>query len=44
MAAGVSERLWDVSDIVALLEAAEPKPGKRGPYKNDRSCNPNDVV
>jgi hypothetical protein len=33
MAAGVSQRLWEVSDIVALLEAAEPKPGKRGPYK-----------
>lgn len=33
MAAGVSDRLWEVSDIVALLEAAEPKPGKRGPYK-----------
>lgn len=32
MAAGVSARLWEVSDIVALLEAAEPKPGKRGPY------------
>jgi hypothetical protein len=33
MAAGVSHRLWEVSDIVALLEASEPKPGKRGPYK-----------
>jgi IS1 family transposase len=33
MAAGVSTRLWEVSDIVALLEAAEPKAGKRGPYK-----------
>ena len=33
MAAGVSDRLWEVSDIVALLEAAEPKPGRRGPYK-----------
>jgi hypothetical protein len=33
MAAGVTDRLWEVSDIVALLEAAEPKPGKRGPYK-----------
>jgi IS1 family transposase len=33
MAAGVSDRLWEVGDIVALLEAAEPKPGKRGPYK-----------
>jgi hypothetical protein len=35
MAAGVSDRLWEVSDIVALLEAAEPKPGKRGPYKKE---------
>jgi hypothetical protein len=33
MAAGVSSRLWEASDIVALLEATEPKPGKRGTYK-----------
>lgn len=33
MAAGISSRLWEVSDIVALLDAAEPKPAKRGPYK-----------
>ena len=33
MAAGVTDRLWEVSDIVTLLEATEPKPGKRGPYK-----------
>jgi hypothetical protein len=33
MAAGVSDRFWEVSDTVALLEAAEPKPGKRGFYK-----------
>jgi hypothetical protein len=33
MAAGVSDRLWEVSDIVALLEAIEPPPGKRGPYR-----------
>jgi hypothetical protein len=25
MAAGVTNRLWEVSDIVALLEAAESK-------------------
>lgn len=33
MAVGVSDRLSEVSDIMTLLEAAEPKPGKRGPYK-----------
>ena len=33
MEAGVSERLWKVSDIVDLVEAAAPKPGPRGPYK-----------
>lgn len=33
MAAGVADRLWEIGDIVALVEAAEPKPGKRGPYQ-----------
>jgi IS1 family transposase len=33
MAAGISTKLWEVSDIVALLDAAEAKPAKRGPYK-----------
>ncbi len=33
MAAGVTDRLWEVEDIVALLDAAAPKPGKRGPYR-----------
>lgn len=32
MAAGVSKQLWEVGDIVKLVEDAEPKPGKRGPY------------
>ena len=33
MEAGVSESVWEVSDIVDLVEAAAPKPGPRGPYK-----------
>ncbi|MEX1306367.1 MAG: IS1 family transposase [Rhodovibrionaceae bacterium] len=33
MAAGVSERLWEIGDIVKLVEDAEPAPKKRGPYK-----------
>jgi IS1 family transposase len=33
MAAGVTDRLWEISDIAALVEAAEEAPKKRGPYK-----------
>lgn len=34
MAAGVTNKLWEVSDIVALIEAKEAeKPRARGPYK-----------
>ncbi|MEJ0094969.1 MAG: IS1 family transposase [Methylocella sp.] len=33
MAAGISDRLWEIGDIVALVEAAEENPAKRGPYK-----------
>ena len=33
MAAGVTDRLWSVEDIVGLLDAAADEPRKRGPYK-----------
>ena len=33
MAAGVTGRLWEIGDIVKLVEDAEAKPGPRGPYK-----------
>jgi hypothetical protein len=30
--AGPTDRLWDISDLVALVDANEPAPKKRGPY------------
>lgn len=33
MAAGVTERLWSLDDVIARIDADKPKPGKRGPYK-----------
>ncbi len=33
MAAGVSDRLWEIGDIVNLVEDAEAAPGARGSYK-----------
>jgi hypothetical protein len=32
IATGVAARLWEIGDIVKLVEAAEPKAAKRGPY------------
>jgi len=33
MAAGVTNRLWEMADLVAIVEAAEEAPKARGPYK-----------
>jgi IS1 family transposase len=35
MEAGVADRLWDIADIAMLVEQAEAKPVKRGPYKRN---------
>ena len=35
MAAGVTDRLWEIGDIVTLIEATDTRPAKRGPYKKD---------
>lgn len=33
MAAGVIDHLWSMEDVVGLIDARAPKPGRRGPYK-----------
>jgi hypothetical protein len=33
MAAGLSQTVMDWSDLIALMDAEAPKPGRRGPYK-----------
>lgn len=33
MAAGLTDKLWSMSDLAAMADDAQPKPGKRGPYK-----------
>jgi hypothetical protein len=33
VAAGITDRLWSLEDIVAKIDAMAPPPAKRGPYK-----------
>jgi IS1 family transposase len=33
MEAGISDRLWSMEDLVGLIDARQPPPKKRGPYK-----------
>ena len=39
MEAGLTDRLWDVADLVAIVDANEPAPKKRGPYKPRKKAN-----
>lgn len=32
MAAGLSDHVWRLEEIVTMADAYMPKPGKRGPY------------
>ena len=33
MAAGVTDRLWDIEDIIRLVDESAPKPGRPKTYK-----------
>jgi hypothetical protein len=33
MAAGLSDHVWSLEEIILMADAAMPKLGKRGPYK-----------
>ncbi len=33
MAAGISDRLWSMENVAALVEAADAPAKKRGPYR-----------
>ena len=37
MAAGVTDHLWEIEDIVWLVNEARPKPGPRGKYQKENS-------
>ena len=37
MAAGLSDHLWNLEDMVRMIDSYMPKAGKRGPYKKNRN-------
>ena len=39
MEAGVTNQLWEIGDIVRLIDDATPPPGPRGPYRKRGNSN-----
>ena len=39
MAAGLSETVWDMDDLVRIMDERAPKPGPRGPYRKRQISN-----
>src|SRR5271169_3206123 len=38
MAAGLTDKLLSMSDLAEMVDAAQPKSGKRGPYKKQEAA------
>lgn len=36
MESGLTDRVWEMADIVGLIDATAPKPGPRGPYRKKK--------
>jgi hypothetical protein len=36
MAAGLSDHVWSLEEIVTMADSYMPQPGKRGPYKKNK--------
>jgi len=41
MAAGITDRLWSLEDIIERMDAAASRPGTHGPYKKRQDGNSN---
>jgi hypothetical protein len=41
MAAGMTTTLWNMTDLAEMIDAAQPKPGRRAPYKKTGGENSN---
>jgi len=39
MAAGLSDHVWSLEEMVLMADSYLPKSGKRGPYKTNRISN-----
>ncbi len=44
MAAGISDTLWSMNDLAEMVDAAQPKPGPRGPYAKRMPPTPEEIA